>query len=222
MKRIILIVLPILFLSGCTINYNLEFKNNKFIEIIDGAVSNDELSLEEGEKTDVNINYYNLYIEENPLIDNNEEVYDKQITDVANGKKFVFNYEYDDNYNKSKAINYCFEDKIFEEDEDFYYIKLGGKFGCLYSDEININLKSDKAILDANADSIKNNTYTWIINQENKDNVDITLSISKNVYVNKENNKFEVSTFQIIAFVILIVLSLITYLLYKKKNSSTI
>lgn len=222
MKKKVLMLLSIVLLSGCTAEYNLEFKDDVFYEVIEGTVNNDEIEEEVEGRTDVNPIYYNLYIEDNPLISSSEEVYNKQIIDIENGKKFNFSYAYDGNFDKAKVINYCFEENIFEEDDEFYYINLSGKFGCLYSDELKINVTSDKAVLENNADSIKNNTYSWTINEDNVDDVNIMMAISKSISSKDNEYKVEISTFKIVAFVILIVLSIITYFLYRKKNSDNL
>ena len=82
MKKKVLMLLSIVLLSGCTAEYNLEFKDDVFYEVIEGTVNNDEIEEEVDGRTDVNPIYYNLYIEDNPLISSSEEVYNKQIIDI--------------------------------------------------------------------------------------------------------------------------------------------
>lgn len=209
------ILLILLLLTGCTVNYNLEItEGGTFNETITGTVTNEELNTEG--RTDVNIYLDNLYTR-TPLI-RDEGEYNKSIVDKNGYKEFSFSYSFKENYDKSNVINVCYEKAIFSETDDLYYVDLSGKFKCLYSDEVVVNITSDYAVLENNADKVKNNIYTWIINDE--DDADIYMAISKNV-INTNNSEGKItSTFKIVGFVVLVVLSLVTYFLYKKKNSS--
>lgn len=214
LNRILVLLILLLITTGCTVNYELQIEENGiFKETITGTVTNKELSNEE--RTDTNIYLYNLN-SRTPLI-RDQGTYIKDIVDKGDYKEFTFNYEFNNNYDKSNVINVCYEDVRFEETDDLYYIDLEGKFNCMYSDKIVVNVTSKYAVIENNADKVKDNTYTWIINDE--DDADIYMAISKNVK-NEISKKKNTSTFKIIGFIVLILLSLITYFLYKKKNSS--
>ena len=223
LKNKLLLFIPfILLLSGCTVEYTIDFQGENVIEKIEGDVSDEEAAPEVEDRSDVNQIYYNLYLEEYPLINNANEKYVRNVTDIDGGKHYKFNYIYYNNYKDSKIINSCFENRIYEETDDFYYINLTGKFTCLYGDKVDILVRSEKAVLEDNANSVKNGTYKWVIDKENSDNVNILLSVSKNIDANYKEYKVHTSPFKIIAFIILIVLSVITYLLYRKKEKNGI
>lgn len=224
MKKKIVLFILIILLSGCTVNYSIDFQGDNVIEKIEGDVSRSEASAEVEDRSDVNQIYYNLYLEEYPLINNVNEKYIRNVNEENENVHYKFNYIYYNNYKDSKVINSCFENKIYEETADFYYINLTGKFNCLYNDDdkINIFVRSEKAVLEDNANSVKNGTYKWVIDKENSDNVNILLSVSKNIDANYKEYKVHTSPFKIIAFIILIVLSVITYLLYRKKEKNGI
>lgn len=214
-----IIFLTLLMLTGCTINYDLNFDNGKIIEQIEGEASNSEITPEVEGRNDVNPNYYYLYLDNRALIDSQEE-YDKKITDTQNGKKFEFKYEYNNNYMNSRIINTCFEDHFIEETDEYYYIKLNGKFYCNYMDELNINVTSDYKVLSTNAKKINKNTYSWTL--DDYDNTDILLMVSK-IEKNDNTSKPKLfDTFQLIGLIIFSILVIITYILYKKKNSENI
>lgn len=218
MKKVILILFFTLFLTGCTVNYNLEIKNDKIVENINGEISNLEIKRQDN-STGLNVYRDILYNEQNALLDK-DSLYKKNIIENDDSVEFDFNYTYVNNYDKSRIINRCFEHHIIEKEDNLYYIRLFGDFYCLNSDKITINVTSDYMILENNANKVNNNTYTWIINNE-KDN-DIYLTVSENVkYENTKSTK-KISTFQIIGLIVFVILSLITYLLYKKKNSGKI
>jgi len=206
----------ILLLTGCTVNYELELEDNGiFKETITGTVTNEEL--DNDNRTDLNIYSYNLNFR-TPLI-NEEKTYNKSIIDKDEYKEYKYTYTFKNNYASSSAINMCYENSFFSETDEVYYINLSGKFDCLYSEKITVNLRTDYTIIENNADKINGNTYTWEITSN--DNEDIHIAISKNIKdIEKYKEKKSDNTWRITAFVILVVLSIITYILYKKKNDS--
>ena len=74
-------------------------------------------------------------------------------------------------------------------------------------------------MLEHNADNVNNNVYTWIIDD---DNCNINMTVSKKLMNNSNNVKSNPNYFRIVGFIVLIVLSVITYFLYKKRNSDKI
>ena len=124
MKNKLFLIIPLLILlSGCTVNY--------ITENITGTVTNEEITPEVEGRTDVNPKYYYLYLNDSALINDSNEKYTKEITDINNGKSFKFNYTYQGNYDKSVVINNCFENHVVEETDTYYRIELNGKFSCL-------------------------------------------------------------------------------------------
>lgn len=217
-KRVILI-LSLLLLTGCTINYDLEFTGDKFVENIYGTVTNKELELKDN-STGINI-YRNMLYEEQKAFVNRDNLYTKTITEGNEEVNYNFTYTYSrDNFQDSRIVNSCFSNSVLEETDEFYYIDLSGSFSCLYSDQIKINVKSDYMIIENNADKVKDGVYTWIIDDE--DSADIFLTISKTTKSSVTKDKKGVSTFKIVGFVVLVILSVITYFLYKKKNNEQI
>ena len=106
---------------------------------------------------------------------------------------------------------------IYDESEDYYNIDLYGPFKCLYTDKINVSVTSKYAVTESNADKVDNNTYTWII--KDKDNADIHLEINKKIKYQEDQNSSTLPTLKIISFIILLILSMITYYLYKRRET---
>lgn len=221
MKNKLYLIIPLLLLlTGCTVNYNLNIDQNKITENISGTVTNKEITPEIEGRSDVNPQYYYLYLDDSALTTDSNEKYTKEITDIEDGKKFNFNYTYNGNYDKSKLINNCFENHIINENDEYYYIKLSGKFSCLYSDKININVISNYEVLDNNAQKVDGNKYTWVIDSSN--NVNITLTVSKTIEYSATSKAKTFSTFQLVGLIIFVLLTIVTYILYKKKNSGKV
>ena len=221
MKNKIFLIIPLLILlTGCTVNYNLEINKDSITENISGTVTNEEITPEIEGRSDVNPKYYYLYLADNVLFNDNTAKYNKNITDIQDGKKFNFNYTYKNNYDKSMIINSCFENHKIIETDTYYSIELTGSFSCLYSNKIDINITSNYMVLENNAKKVEDNKYTWEITDS--ENVNIKLVVSKeNKYEEPAKAKM-FSTFQIIGFVVFAILTIITYFLYKKKNSGKI
>ena len=90
----------------------------------------------------------------------------------------------------------------------------------MYTDKININVTSNYEVMESNAKKIDGNKYTWII--DNSNNTNITLTVSKTVQYEEPVKAKTFSTFQIIGFIVFAILTIITYFLYKKKNSGRV
>ena len=210
MKNKIIILLSLLLLTGCTVNYNLEINKDTLNETITGTVTKEESS-QESNATGLSTVY---------SIINEEELYQKDLKESGNNINYTFKYNYNiEDFVNSTIINTCFENKEIEEIDNYYSIKLSGNFYCLYSKKINIAVTSNLKVASNNADKIKDNTYIWTID---KNTTDIELVVDKNTPYTKPIKRGISSTFRIVCFIVLVVLSSLAYILYKKKNSSEI
>ena len=139
MKKILLIMLTMLFLTGCTVNYNLEIDGDNLNEVITGNVTKKEYEVKETDNGE-NLIYALFNNDQNALFDE-ESPYLRTLEDKGKTIDYNFSYLYNYNFDRSTIINTCFEYHMVDETEDYYYIKLSGKFYCMYSDKININVK---------------------------------------------------------------------------------
>ena len=218
MKRIIVVLISLLLLTGCTIDYNLVIDKDSIKETITGTASKEEYEVRE---EDSGLNLFYTYINDdiNPLI-SGDGLYTKDINEIDNGINYKYDFIYKNNYDKSKIINSCFENSNVKETDTYYSIELSGEFYCLYSDKININVISNYAVLENNAKEVNGNKYSWVI--DDSSNVNIFLNISKEIkYEESSKTKF-ISTFQLVGLIIFVVLTGITYFLYRKKNSGKV
>lgn len=213
MKRNIILLLIITLLTGCTVNYNLEIGDNKIIETINGTITQKEIENRDN-STGVNI-YRSLLYDEQKVFENKSDLYTKEVIDEEDTIHYNFTYTYLKDYQNSRIIQNCFSNPIIIETDEAYDIQLAGKFSCLKGEKVTVNLKTDYAIIENNANEVKDNTYTWIIDKED---VDISVTISKKIKQKQKEEKPFFTTFKIVGFIVLIVLSSITYFLYKKKN----
>lgn len=218
MKKNILIVFSLLLLTGCSINYDLEIDKDSLNETITGSVAKKEVEI--NEKATGLSTIYVLINEDQKPVYNKDYLYTKNLKENKDNIDYTFNYNYNmDDFVNSRVINSCFENNEIINLDNYYTIKLSGDFYCLYSDEIIINVKSNLKVISDNAKKVKNDTYTWVIN---KNSTDIEFTVDKNSPYSETNKRKGSGTFRIISFIVLIVLSGITYFLYKKKNNSEI
>ena len=217
MKKVLFIILIMFLMTGCTVDYELKFNSNRIVETIDGKVKKD-IANDPANGTSVNMYYDFIYNDNIALVDSDDK-YKKSISEEGDYINFNLEYTYKNNLDKSRLIRNCFENYDIKETKDYLYVKLSGAFGCLYDDEVTVNVKTDYAVMENNADKVKDNKYTWILTSE--DNESIELFVSKNIISNTDVEA-KPNYFRIIGFIVLIVLSGITYFLYKKKNSGEI
>ena len=218
MKKKIIMLLSILLLTGCTVNYNLEIDDNILKEKITGTVTKEE-SKQNSKATDIST-VYSIINEDQKPVYNKEELYQKELKESGNNINYTFKYNYNiEDFVNSTIINTYFENKEIEEIDNYYSIRLSGNFYCLYSKKINIAVTSNLKVASNNADKIKDNAYIWTID---KNTTDIELVVDKDTPYTKPIKRGISSTFRIVCFIVLVVLSSLAYILYKKKNSSEI
>ncbi len=212
MKKIILISTILFLLSGCTINYNISLEDNQIKEKITSKINykkldSDELSSLQG------LEEWGIYSFKGDTI----TMHDTSVT--YKGKKANINIEYDydtDNFINAYLPNTCFDNYIYLNEEDYYYIELSGKFGCMYADETNITITTNNIVEDTNA-KVKNNKYIWTINNSNKDNTNIYIKISKEQNKSTSGILKGFKTFSMIALIILIIKVALLYKIIKNK-----
>ncbi|MEG1146382.1 MAG: hypothetical protein RSE21_03010 [Bacilli bacterium] len=210
MKKVILVLIISLFLTGCTANYNI-----KLDDIIEEEIVIDiPDSLSNTVKKDIDDQLKNL----TAVIDVYEKGHEYQITNkkIDIGTRKTLSYKYDnDKYQESVLGKRCFKNFMFKETNEYYSIKASGLFGCLYENEkVNINIKTSKFVSKENSNTKKDNVYTWTINNENKENTNIDILVMKNI---KETKSSFGETFKKI-FSATVVLSMLIGGIYLFKN----
>lgn len=197
MKKTITIFIFAFLLTGCTANYNLEINDT----------IKEELRIPINKNKDEILNKVNNL---SPVIDDFDSLYKYNI--INNNNEVIVEFEYKNNYIDNIISNQCFENYYFNENDEYINITASGKFGCLYdADNININIKTDYYVQQNNSNQINDNKYTWVINSNNKNNVDLSILINKKLIVEEEKTVF-------VPFVkILLIISLISIIFYLYK-----
>ena len=215
MKKIILLFLLFL-VCGCSVDYDLEISNNSFKENINIKILKSQIpdsSSVNGVEIDDQITPF--INEQTPAFFGiQDRFYHKKVNEQDDYYDINLNYKYTfEEFKHAYSINSCFEN-IEISGEDIYYIKLKGMFYCLYSDSVDIKIKTNNDVINHNADKVDGNTYIWYIHNGNQNNVDILFEVSKDI-----KNKSVILEITII--VVLLIISGIVFKVLKKKNKQS-
>lgn len=208
-KKIILGCLGILFLSGCSVDYNLEITEDSFKE---ESIVKTDTTIEPKEEfngtllVDLFKNVSDEYNYEPIYFDNVNDNY--LGSDYALGTvNYTVNTYAENNYvgyrfshlfdNKdivrSNAIKRCFEELSIQNHEGYVMLKTNNKCDLfdLYPllDNLNIRIKTDLEVIVSNADNVNNNVYIWNINRDNYNNKSIHLTYALPSNVDKDEDK---------------------------------
>ena len=200
MKKILPFLL-LIFMTGCTVDYNIKIKHNNIKEKIsiteDISKVNEKISDYELE---------NAYSEYNNNLKRKYNGFKEKKDD-----KITYNLTQDYSLTNKlyiRAFSECFDSYIFDiSNENEYVIKTSSGFKCLsynYNeiDSVNINISVDQKVIESNADSINNDTYTWNINSDNFKDKYIYIRY-KNTIKESKNNKMNNIINKDILFVVL-------------------
>lgn len=189
MKKIIILILFIFFLSGCKAEYSLVYEDNILKESLNVVLEkNSEFS---NEFSDSINQYYGMPLLVNYKLqagdlDENEcdncVFYNKKLIDENNIYGINFNYDYlKKNDIVDSSIIYVLFDKVYIND---YYFKADETKNIFdyynYLDNITISFSTDKNISETNCDEFKDGKYFWYINKYNY--------VNRNIYVKFDND----------------------------------
>lgn len=109
-------------------------------------------------------------------------VYNKNIDKSSSLIKVNLDYEFnEDEFMDSMYIANCFENYDIVSNNKFFEVKLSGQFYCLHDRDLTINVSSVHDVEESNGTLKNNNTYSWTINETNKDSVDIYYKMMKEI-----------------------------------------
>lgn len=220
-RKIIILATTLILLTGCSATYDLYLDKNNITErtyIYDSTKKLEGLEYYDMDKgNEISID---LYANEVAAFENNFK-YEKEEIKTNNGNNFGYryntSYKYNE-FNKLSAVAACY-DKIEIKNDDNISVKTSNEFKCFdkYSllEDVTIRIHYTGKVLNTNADKVENDIYIWKITKDNYKNSGIIFTAEK-----VKTKIF--STFQIVGLIILTILIVITYLLYKRKNSGKI
>lgn len=174
MKKNILLITMLIFLTGCSVNYNLKFNKDTIEENITINVENEQEK--QNTKYFENRDFY-------AIIDaKTESQYRKEKDKNSN---YNFSYEYSLKDFKNSRFTSCYDAYTLTDDDGIISLNTSKKFKCLtydYNniDNLTINITTDYKVVETNADEVEGNTYKWNINKNNSENKPIKFSYNVN------------------------------------------
>lgn len=224
MKKIILSLLLIICLTGCTATYNLTIDKNGVNENL--KISSTSLN----ENSEIYEYYLPLYINDSGSSETNEKIegveyYNSAITTNNSLKELTYQHNFSvDNYLDSTIINSCFNKFYFnqynyDEDENQKYIRISNSsdFNCFDTypslEKVNINIEvKDYEVIESNATSVHDNVYSWTITPTNQDTMYLIYNPGDT------SDKEQTSIFDnslVLYFSIILAAALVIFIIYK-------
>ena len=208
MKKIILLFMFTILLTGCSCDYELNISDDKVVENVDISLpysmdSDDRSKFLEYTKVD------NLAVVgglDNPY-------YDMSARADNYGDYYNFNYSYDKEHpiKNARTMKSCFEKYKVEETSSYYMFVFRGEFKCKYKfDDVNITVKTNNVVPKHNSTDYdeKEGVYRWKIDSSNASDVDIKLLVQKDKYpekIKEQSNNLFINIFLIVGILVSIV-----------------
>lgn len=207
MKKIKIVVLSLLLflVTGCSVEYTLDFNNNQLSENIYIDATGSDMTEEEIKKM-IELHIYQQNA--NQLYHINQKNKKIQLSEKYN----VYTYK------NSLLLNQCYTAYNFIENEDYYDLTTSEIFSCnpfeyMYIDELKIKIKTNHKVLSHNADSVEKGTYIWNITTDNANNKPIQIRFSKEI------KEYNIGLIILGITVIIAIIILLIVLIKKQRNN---
>lgn len=207
LKILLLSILIILTCTGCTVEYNINITKNNIEETINVIDYQTNTRTKQTILKQYNMWYptYVNYIPDGESIEIEDfsqkvdgiEYHSKSIIELNNGYKYTYKYTYPiEKYSNSYILASTYNETTIHKRSDSLVLKTSkDNFLCGYDyfEQAKVNITIDKDVYKlnyTNADYQKNNTYTWILDQNNcKDSeIILTLDTTNNLLNSSSNN----------------------------------
>lgn len=210
--KYLIIVMILIILTGCSIDYNLYVTDNYIDENINiNAEDNSE-----------NINDANKKY--NPLHYSDDIEYNQTIK-RKNGKIIVnlqYRYKFEE-FKNANSFNQGFYNRNVSLDNNTININLSDFSGFAPNVNFDIKIKTKNEVIESNADIVKGNTYIWHVDGNNKDKLKIDIKIKRGTAKNISIFEQYSIILCIVGLVLLfIIVFSIIFIVKKRKESNKI
>lgn len=227
-SKCLILVFLIFMMCGCTAEVNLDISDNKIKESVDITFYQNVLYPKDIIKTSFR-NYIPVYAK-NLIVDTMPDeplegidYYTKKETDLGNGYKFNYSYDFNINeYKEARTVKDGFRSYNISFNQDDHTISLFAEGTLLYFneypelEEVKINIKTDCLVKENNADDVKDNTYTWVFKKDDVKSINMLIDTS-DVVKNVDNTNII-----IIASILIVIGFIFLLLLLKNKRNNKI
>lgn len=227
MKKIIILIILMISLTGCEAVYNLDISNNTFTEEliltttdkstkiqknINVALKSNIPVNDEYYKPEVNFKQNNLKYYEITKIDTNNEIGVRYQTELTK-----------DEYSSSTIVKEHAPSFKINEVGNIISLNLGNKRSIFENypdlDKLTINITINNKVSKNNADSINGNTYTWNLTKDNYKTKEIYINYNKKQQTEETTNKPKINLNIIFIIIGTLLIGIILYILIKAKNT---
>ena len=212
MKKILLLLITTILLTGCTATYEIDITKDKINDII--LIETDSKNV-----NNANVATTNTFKTKLGEWENGHDFYKRELVTTAEktGYQYTYSFNYEE-YDAMSQIRKCYEEFNLNYDKNIT-LSTSKEFLCKnYYPQIKtytIKITSEYDITSSNADSIKDNIHTWNINANNYKNKPIELRINKNKLYIKEEKK-DYSFIKNILFIIFFIILVIIFIKRRK------
>ena len=225
-KCLILILITFL-MCGCTASVNLEITDSEVKENVEITFYQNAIYPKDVIKTSFR-NYIPIY-ESDSIIDAEPDLpsldiiyYEKEETDLGNGYRFNYKYDFDIlDYNNARTIKEGFRSYNVSKENDIISLSTDDEGILCFDDyplleEVRVNIKTDYFVLENNADSINGNTYTWVFNKDSKKSINMSIDTTRDA------NYSVIDGLIPIVIIVAIILIIVLFLVFRNKNNNKI
>ena len=176
--KIVLLIVILLSLTGCSFEYNMKIDTNTISEENIVYIPNTD-------KNDIKQEVEKL-VSRYTGPTNSLGMYKQSVIEDNNnfGMSYKKNYDTLNDYNNSLSFSICYDNYKLIKEKDKIVISTSKRFNCFnkYSelDDVTINIDSSLEVESSNADEVNGNIYTWNINKSNADNKPINIVLKPN------------------------------------------
>lgn len=213
MKKIILLLITTILLTGCQSTYEINFTKDKIEDKIniytDNSTIQQATALQTQEFQEKIGNWERGY-----------EYYKRELyaTDEITGYNYTYNFNYEE-YDAMSQLRKCFKDFELTYENNSIKLNTSNEFLCktYYEDidKLELTITSEYKIISSNADSKSKNKHTWIIDKDNYKNSSIKFEIDKTQTYEEKTEK-EIDIMGILSTTIFVLLIIV--LIIKRKD----
>ena len=188
MKKIIILLMLVVFFTGCSANVDIHITSSTIKEEVKiTSYSNSQTTKEQ---------IFNQFREYMPVFDSTPlsdtepdinkkgiEYYTRKYKDLGSGYEFTYNYNYKfEDYKKSKSIHgfnsYTIQRNSVDKNIMISTDKGGLKYFEQYPDleHVTINIRTPYKVLENNADYTNGNMYTWVLRKNSNKGIYMLIS----------------------------------------------
>lgn len=202
-KKIIMLVMLIFVLCGCSANVNVDITGNSINEsVIINAYQDNSYSKDQIKKA---FREYVPAFAQNVIVDTEPDVlvkgikyYNRVLEEMGNGYRVKYDYKFRINdYKDARTIKDGFRSSTIQVDKVEETILIStDNGGLLYFnkypslDNVSVNVTTSYKVIESNANSVNGNVYTWYFNKNGKNGIYLLLD-TKTVETEEEEKKIK-------------------------------